>query len=101
MYIINSCMDTYNDDRMATGKILENLSGHRVVVGAKQLKKAVHNGCAKQVFLARNADPAIVEPILALCKRYATPVLWVKTMKELGLACGIEVGASAAATVRD
>lgn len=94
-------MDNYNDDRMATDKILADLSGEKLVVGAKQLKKVLHNRCAKQVFLARNADPAITEPILALCKRYATPVLWVKTMKELGHACGIEVGASAAAAVKD
>ena len=94
-------MDTYNDDRMATDKILRDLNGQKVVVGAKQLKKTLHNRSAKQVFLARNADPAILEPILALCKRYSIPVLWVKTMKELGLACGIEVGASAAAAVKE
>lgn len=49
--------------------------------------------------MACNADPAITEPILALCKKFAVPVLWVKTMKELGHACGIEVGASAAAVL--
>ncbi len=90
-------MDTYNDDRMATAQVLRDLAGQKLVIGAKQLKKALHDRRAKQVFLARNADPAITEPILALCKRYTTPVLWVKTMKELGQACGIEVGASAAA----
>lgn len=92
-------MDTYNDDRMATAQILRNLTGKKLVIGAKQLKKALHDGSAKQVFLARNADPAITEPILALCQRYSTPVLWVKTMKELGQACGIEVGASASAVI--
>jgi len=90
-------MDTYNEDRMATAQVLRDLAGQKLVIGAKQLKKALHDRRAKQVFLARNADPAITEPILALCKRYTTPVLWVKTMKELGQACGIEVGASAAA----
>ena len=92
-------MDTYNDDRMATAQILRNLTGKKLVIGAKQLKKALHDGSAKQVFLARNADPAITEPILALCQRYSIPVLWVKTMKELGQACGIEVGASASAVI--
>ena len=90
-------MDTYNDDRMATTHILGDLKGKKLVVGAKQLKKTLHNKSAKQVLLACNADPAITEPIVALCKRYDTPLLWVKTMKELGCACGIEVGASAAA----
>ena len=90
-------MDTYNDDRMATTQILGDLKGKKLVVGAKQLKKSLHSKSAKQVLLACNADPAITEPIVALSKRYDTPVLWVKTMKELGCACGIEVGASAAA----
>lgn len=92
-------MDTYNDNRMATGQNLRDLTGKTVIAGAKQLKKALHDRSAKQVFLACNADPAITEPILALCKKFAVPVLWVKTMKELGHACGIEVGASAAAAL--
>ena len=94
-------MDNYNDGRMATGKNLALLSQKKLAVGAKQLRKALHSGTAEQVFLARNADPAITEPLLALCERYSTPVLWVQTMKELGHACGIEVGASAAAAVKD
>ena len=86
-------MNTYNDDRMAIG----NLAGKKVVVGAKQLRKSLHAGTAKKVLLARNTDPAVLEPISALCKKYSVPITWVKTMKELGQACGIEVGASAAA----
>ena len=70
-----------------------------LVVGAKQLKKAVVAGRAKQVFLAENADPAITGPIEALCVQRGIPVSWVSSMSELGRACGIEVGAAAAAVV--
>ena len=92
-------MDRYNDRCMATGKMLALLGGKKPAVGAKQLRKALHSGKAEQVFLARNADPAITEPIVALCKHYGKCVYWVSSMKELGQACGIEVGASASAVI--
>ena len=101
MYIIVNCMNKYNCGNMATEQIIAQFSGKKPVVGAKQLRKALHNGKALQVFLARNADPAIVEPLAALCDRYAVRCYWVNTMKELGTACSIEVGASAAAIISD
>ena len=67
------------------------------VVGAKQLKKAVKSGRAKVVFLAENADPAVTEPLEKLCADNFIQITWVPTMAELGRACGIEVGAAAAA----
>ena len=67
------------------------------VVGAKQLKKAVKAGRAKVVFLAENADPAVTEPLEMLCEANHIQVTWVRSMVELGRACGIEVGAAAAA----
>ena len=101
MYIIDSCMGSYNDGRMATGKMLASLGRKKPAVGAKQLRKAIQSGSALQVFLARNADPAITEPLVALCERHSMQVYWVGSMKELGQACGIEVGASAAAVLAD
>jgi len=73
--------------------------GTRIVVGAKQLKKALLGGRASRVYLAKNADPAITEPIEALCQQYGVPCAWVPSMTELGKRCGIEVGAAAAAAV--
>ena len=73
---------------------------HRVVVGAKQLRKALLSGSALQVYLAQNADPALTEPIEALCRLHNVPCCYVRSMTELGQACGIEVGAAAAATVK-
>ena len=72
----------------------------KLVVGAKQLKKAILAGTARQVYLAQDADPAVTEPLQALCLAHKVPVSYVSTMAELGRACHIEVGAAAAATVR-
>ena len=94
-------MDTYNEHRMATRKELRNISGKKLAVGARQLKKALVAGKTKCVFLAQNADPCITEPIAELCRRQEATVLWVQTMEDLGRACGIEVGAAAAAPVAE
>ena len=92
-------MDTQKDVIMVMGQVSEMLSGRSFVVGAKQLKKALNNGRAHHVFLACNADPAITEPIAALCQLNRVDFAWVRSMTDLGNACGIEVGAAAAAAV--
>lgn len=92
-------MDTQKKRKMASEEILSRLSGKRTVAGAKQLRKAVLSGAATQVFLAVNADPAITEPIEALCQQHNVNYAWVRSMTDLGRACGIEVGAAAAAAV--
>ena len=92
-------MDTKKDRRMAEGNPLAELSGRKTVVGAKQLKKALLGGRAQKVFLAENADPAITEPIAVLCQQNNVAYAWVRSMTDLGHACGIDVGAAAAAAV--
>ena len=92
-------MDTKKVTPMASGKALSELAGKRTVVGAKQLRKALQNGAARMVFLARNADPAITEPLVALCQQNSVDYAWVRSMTDLGQACGIEVGAAAAASL--
>lgn len=76
-----------------------NLSKCKTVVGARQLRKALQNGSAQRVYLAQNADPALTQPIEALCQKLQIPYFWVRTMQDLGQACGIDVGAAAAAVV--
>ena len=78
---------------------LADLKKHSFVVGAKQLKKAVKAGRVQFVFLAENADPAVTEPLEMLCGDNHIPITWVGRMEDLGRACGIEVGAAAAAVL--
>ena len=76
-----------------------NLDRKNLVVGAKQLRKAVKAGRARCVFLAENADPAVTDPLAELCTANHIQITWVPSMAELGRVCGIEVGAAAAAVV--
>ena len=92
-------MDTLDQCTIPKYGNLPDLSKHKVVVGSKQLKKALLGGRAREAFLAENADPGITVPIEALCRDVSIPYAWVPTMAELGNACGIDVGAAAAAVV--
>ncbi len=92
-------MDTKHDSRIPKCGDVPEFGGKQVVVGTKQLRKALQNGRAKRVYLALNADPAITEPLEALCKQCNVAYDWVPSKSDLGRACGIEVGAAAAAAV--
>ncbi len=99
MRIILNCMDRKTDCMIPICGETPDFGSKRVVVGAKQLKKAILNGTAREVYLAANADPAITGALEELCGQHGIPYSWVRSMSELGRACRIEVGAAAAAVV--
>ena len=70
------------------------------VMGNKQVSKAVRRGNATCGFLAVDADARVIEPLAVLCQGQGVPVKHAATMAERGNACGIEVGAAAAAILR-
>jgi len=76
------------------GPLLSELQSGNKVVGAKQSRRAIREGLARQVFLASDAAPVLTGPLLLLCRQAAVPVYTGCTMRELGQAAGIQVGAS-------
>ena len=79
--------------------MLKDLQAGKKAVGLRQIKRALRDGAAQRVFLARDADPALTQPLAASCRDRGVEVEWVPTMTELGRACAIAVGAAAAATL--
>lgn len=77
--------------------MLEELRQGPKVAGVKQTRRALQDGKARLVFLARDADPRVTDPIAELCREKNVPVEQEAGMKELGSACGIAVGSAAAA----
>ena len=69
----------------------------RRIVGLKQTVKAIKNGTAKKVYLAEDADDFIKQSVLDVCRDRDIQIIYVSNMKELGDACGIDIGASTAA----
>jgi len=92
-------MDTIKDCKIPKCGDLPDLSREKLVVGSKQLRKALRKGTVRYVYLAENADPVITEPIEALCRKNSIHYTWVRSMADLGSLCGIEVGAAAAAVL--
>lgn len=77
------------------GFVLEVLKNGKKAIGIKQTMKAVENNTAKLVFIAVDADEKIVKSLRELCLTNKVEMENVESMKQLGKACGIEVGASA------
>ena len=71
-----------------------------LTVGSKQTKLAIENGQAIKVFVARDAEARLVDPIVQQCTEKGIPVVRAVSMSELGKACGIQVGAAVAAIVQ-
>jgi len=75
----------------------EELQGREMVIGSKQVKKALSQGKVWKVYLAADAEPHVLVPLKELCYEQQVEVEEVKSMILLGQACGIEVGAATAA----
>jgi len=83
---------------MSYEKVAQNHS--RMIIGMKQTLKAMKNGLVSEVYIASDADPAISHKITDQAERQGIPTVNVDSMKKLGAACGIDVGASTVAIKR-
>ena len=79
--------------------MLNELENADKVVGAKQVRRALADGRAKRLFLAKDADPQLTEPLARMAGEQGVEVCWTESMKGLGRACGIAVGSAVAAAV--
>ena len=78
----------------------ERLKTANKVVGIKQLRRALRDSAAQEVFLADDADFWLREEVEALCHMAGLCPIRVASMKALGDACGISVGAATAAILK-
>ncbi len=79
--------------------MLTQLSTQPKVVGAKQVKRALEAGKAVKVILCDDADPRIIQELAAQCEAKGVEQVRGVSMKALGKACGISVGAAVAAII--
>lgn len=81
--------------------MIQELSGPNKVVGAKQAKRALRDGRAVRLYMALDADPRLLQPLVQEAVNRQVPVSQVPNMKELGAACGIAVGAAVAVLTKE
>lgn len=67
--------------------------------GASRPAAPLRDGRAKKIYIARDADPRILQPLVQEAVRAGVRVEQAENMKLLGEACGIAVGAAIAAVV--
>lgn len=70
------------------------------VVGTKQVLRALKAGTAVRAYVANDADTFLFQRIVTAAEAAGVPAVRVASMKELGVACGVEVPTAAAAVVR-
>lgn len=80
--------------------MLSKLKTEEKLVGVKQSKKAIKEGRAAVVFIAEDSETRVKEPVGALCRELGVEIFSVSTMRELGEACGIEIGAAVAVILK-
>lgn len=74
--------------------MLELLKKKEKVVGLKQTRKAAEQDRLELVIIADDADRRITDQIKQLCEEKAIKVYSADSMKQLGKAAGIDVGAA-------
>lgn len=73
------------------------LQAKDLVIGTKQTLKALEEGIVTEVIIAEDAEYRVIYKVEAFAKAKDIPLLYVDSMKKLGKACGIEVGAATVA----
>ena len=66
------------------------------VVGTRETLRMVEKHQCKAVFIAKDANPEILQPLVSACEKNGIEVVTVENMKYLGECCGIKVAAASA-----
>lgn len=72
----------------------------KIIVGSKQTVKALKAGEVIELVIAKDADMKVTANLLQTAREMNTAISYVDSMKKLGKACGIAVGASAVAITK-
>lgn len=73
----------------------------RIIIGTKQAIRAINNNEVSELYVADDADRQITQSVINLAKDLNIPYHHVDSKKELGKACGIEIGASTVAVIKE
>lgn len=73
---------------------------NKLQIGLKQSTKAIVDGVAEKLIVAGDADQYVIRGILELADEKQVPIEIFESMKKLGKACGIDVGAATAVIIK-
>ncbi|MEW9124474.1 MAG: ribosomal L7Ae/L30e/S12e/Gadd45 family protein [Thermotaleaceae bacterium] len=73
---------------------------NKLIIGSKQGLKAIKENRAQTLFIAKDAERHVTRNIEEAGKEMQVQTVYVDSMKKLGKACGIEVGAAVAVILK-
>lgn len=74
--------------------MLSELKSSDIQIGIKQSRRSLGEGKVAKAFVAGDADANVTRLFVSECETMGVEVLPVESMKELGNAAGIDVGAA-------
>lgn len=80
--------------------MINKLEQNKIVIGKKQTLRALLKNEAEKVYISKDADFHVTEPIVDVCRNLGVEIIYFDNMKDLGTACGIDVNAAAAAVLK-
>lgn len=80
-------------------KKMHRLQQDSKVVGTKQTLKALEKGIVNILYIAEDAQRQLVSKLIKKAEDAHIPIVYVKTMEELGKACDVEVKTATAALI--
>ena len=75
--------------------------GAKVKTGFKEVLKNIGKGNVSKLFIAEDCSYSMKEKLEDAAKTSGIEIAYKQTMKELGAICGIDVGASCAAVLKN
>lgn len=67
---------------------------NNIIIGTKQSLKALKDGRVSEIVYASDADERVTGKVLEFAEEKGITITEVDSMKKLGRACGIDVGAA-------
>jgi large subunit ribosomal protein L7A len=75
-------------------------NSEKLKVGIKQASRAVIEDRAKALYIAKDAEQHVTRRIIELAGENGVEIVFVESMKDLGKACKIDVGAATAVVLK-
>lgn len=79
----------------------ELIEAQEKVVGLKEVTKSAQEGKLRRIYIAADADRALVNQLTGLAEACQIEAVLVPTKRELGEAAGIDVDSACAALLRE
>lgn len=80
--------------------MVDRLQGNKVV-GIKQTTKAIKNGKGHVLYVAKDADDKVINPLIELANDNMVNIVFIETMSQLGKLSGIDVGTAATLILKE